>query len=81
MSYKVNARKEFLNEFFARLSDFNNIKNRLLLSKTKDEFEVWFEKLELIDKRSLYLLICNNKDRIEKDYLDMVSDRFIKMRL
>ena len=79
MSYKAPVSTgDSLNDYFSRLSDFTNIAPRLLHADTKEGFEVWFEKLELIDKRSLYFFIKEHKDEIPKEYLKMVQDRFPK---
>lgn len=76
MSYKKKSKTDGLNELFSRLADFNNVSVNLLNANTEEEFEVWFEKLEKIDKRTLYLFLCKNKDKIKEEYLDTVRDRF-----
>ncbi len=67
-----------INDLFSRLSDFTNIAPNLLKASSKESFEVWFEKLELIDKRSLYFYLKEHKDEVPKEYLDMVKGRFPK---
>lgn len=76
MSYKAPERTEYLSEFFSRLVDFNLISGNLLSAKTDEEFELWFEKLELIDKRYLYLFIKKNHKKIPIRRLKLIRDRF-----
>lgn len=78
MSYRREIKKDFINEMFTRYRDFQLLSHHLLEAKNFEEFEIWFEKLELIDKRTLYLFICENQEKIDPEYLDIVSDRFIK---
>ena len=76
MSYLIEKREEFLNEYFSRLADFYRLAPRLLQSSSDEEFELWFEKLEQIDKRSLYLYIKKFYQRIPIRRLKLIKDRF-----
>ena len=67
---------DLVNDWMKRLADFMNVRHHLLEASTPQAFEVWFEKLELIDKRSLYFYIKENKENIPREYLDMVEYRF-----
>ena len=79
MSYKSHTNaKDPLNNWFSNLADFVNISPNLLNASSIQSFEVWFEKLEQIDRRSLYLFIKEHKDEIPKEYLDSVRDRLPK---
>ena len=79
MSYRPpDTTGDSLNDYFTRLSDFTNIAPNLLKAKSAESFEVWFEKLELIDKRSLYFYIREHKSEIKDEYLKMVEKRFPK---
>lgn len=79
MSYKPPERTgDAVNDWFSRIADFMNISPNLLNASSKNSFEVWFEKLEQIDKRSLYFFLQKNRDKIPKEYLDMVKERFPK---
>ncbi|MCR5670147.1 MAG: hypothetical protein K6G10_04010 [Butyrivibrio sp.] len=77
MSYKPQPPTgDSINDMFSRLADFVNIAPNLLKASSKNSFEVWFEKLELIDKRSLYYYLKEHKNEIPREYLDMVRERF-----
>lgn len=76
MSYRAEKKEDCLNEYFSRLSDFYSISNNLLRASTEEEFEVWFEKMELIDKRSLYLFIRENYENIPLNHLALIRKRF-----
>ena len=79
MSYRPqNKTNDTLNNWFSNIADFMNITPNLLRASSKESFEVWFEKLEKIDKRSLFLFLKKHKDEIPKEYLDSVRDRFPK---
>ena len=76
MSYHVKEREEYLNEYFSRLVDFNQLAPNLLSAQTDTEFELWFEKLEQIDKRYLYIYIKENYKKIPLKRLTLIKDRF-----
>ena len=77
MSYKPQpSTGDSLNDWFSRMADFMNISQNLLKASSKESFEVWFEKMELIDKRSLYFFIKAHKNEISEEYLKMVRGRF-----
>ncbi|MBP3278308.1 MAG: hypothetical protein J6M44_05065 [Butyrivibrio sp.] len=79
MSYRPqNKTNDSLNNWFSNIADFINISPNLLKASSLDSFKVWFEKLEKIDRRSLYLFLKKHKDEIPKEYLDSVRNRFQK---
>lgn len=76
MSYVVEKKEEYLNECFSRWADFARLSDHLLNAETDFEFELWFEKLEAIDKRYLYLFIKDNYKKIPLKRLKLIRGRF-----
>lgn len=76
MSYRRPNTGNSLNDYFSALSDFNMLSDHLLSAKTEEAFEIWLEKLELIDKRSLFLFIRKHKNEIPEKHLALAQRRF-----
>ena len=76
MSYVRQKTNDPLNNYLHNLTNFYQLAPHLLTAETETEFEVWFNKLELIDRRSLYLYVKENKDKIKEEYFPIVQDRF-----
>ncbi len=77
MSYKKpTSTGDLVNDMFKTLTDFNMLKNNLLNAKTMMQFEVWFEKLELINKRALFFFIRQNKEQIPEEFLERAQRSF-----
>lgn len=81
MSYKRPSTGNSMNDYFTSLSNFVSLSDNLLAAKDSQEFEVWLEKLEEIDKRALYLFLKKNKDKISEDYMDLAKRRFKDLEL
>lgn len=77
MSYNKVKTNDGIFDYFANVIEFHKISPHLITAKSLDEFEVWFEQAELIDKRSLFLFLCKNKNKIKQEYLDSVRTRFL----
>ncbi len=75
MSYKMPNSGNSMNDFFRRQVDFINMAPNLINAKTLDEFKVWYEKLVAVDKRSLYLYLCKNKNNIKLKYIEYAQKR------
>lgn len=67
-----------LNDYFIRMKDFTTIAPNLLKASSVQSFEVWYEKLELIDRRALLLYIKEHKDEIPEEYKYRISTRVPK---
>lgn len=65
-----------MNDYFSALSDFVRLAPHLLEAGTEQEFVVWFEKLELIDRRSLLLYLRKHKDEIPPEHMSFARRRF-----
>lgn len=79
MSYRPPAPTgDSLTDYLNRLEDFVNISPRLLEAQTPMGFEVWFEKLELIDRSALIFFIKKHKNEIPGNYLNLVKYRLPK---
>lgn len=72
MSYKIHDTGDLTNNYITRLSDFIQLAPNLLNSKTSEEFEIWYEKLDMIDRRSLFLYIRKNIKKIPNGFLNIV---------
>lgn len=76
MSYTPPAPTgDTLNDYFSRLNDFMNIAPNLLKASSVQSFEVWYEKLELIDRRALFLYIKEHSSEIPAEYKSRVKNR------
>ena len=78
MSYRKPNTGNSLNDYFTSLSDFVMLSNHLLTAETEESFEIWLEKLELIDKRALLLFIRKNKNKIPENHLYLAQRKFVQ---
>ena len=78
MSYRRPDTGNSMNDYFSSLVDFTVVAPRLLEAATPEDFNVWLEKLELIDRRPLLRYIRKHKDRIPKEHLDLARKRFVE---
>lgn len=75
MSYKRPNTGNSMNDYFSALMDFNVLAPRLLKAKTEQEFDVWLDKLAVIDRRSTVLYIKAHEDEIRPDFMKRVPVR------
>ncbi len=78
MSYNRNRRSDPLNNYFTNLIAFNLTAHKLLEAKDEDSFEIWFDKLRLIDPRSLFVFVKKNQDKLPKEHLEAAKWHFEK---
>ena len=78
MSYRRPNTGNPILDYVIAIDDFNMLSNHLLSAKTEESFEIWFEKLELINKDALYMYLTKNKHRIPEEFIRMVQRRFPK---
>lgn len=78
MSYPRPNTGNSMNDYFSGLVDFTVIAPNLLSAKDPAAFQVWLEKLEQIDRRSLLLYIKKYKDRIPEEHLRLARKRFVE---
>lgn len=76
MSFVKADTGDSLNDFFTDMADFMNISGNLLKADTLQVFIVWFEKLELINKRSLFLFLKQHKKEIRPQFIKWAQERF-----
>ncbi len=76
MSYKRQYKNDILNTYLHDLTNFYQLAPHLLSAVTLEEFEVWLEKLEQIDRRSLFLYVKEHKDEIKEEFFPLIQDRF-----
>jgi len=76
MSYRKPNTGNSMNDFFTALSDFVQLSPNLLQAKNSESFEIWLEKLEAIDKRSLLIFLRNHKDEIPEKHMKLAKRRF-----
>lgn len=65
-----------MNDYFTSLDDFVMLSDHLLKAETEESFEIWLEKLELIDKRALLLFARKHKAEIPERHLAILQSRF-----
>ena len=70
-----------MNDYFSALSDFEMLSGHLLEAKSEETFEVWLEKLELIDKRALALFLRKHKSEIPENHLALAQRRFKTIKI
>lgn len=78
MSYRRPHTGNPLNNYMKSLNDFYTLVPHLLNANSKFEFEIWLEKLEQIDRRSLLLYMKKHKDEFKPEFLEMVQDRYLE---
>ncbi|MDY6280723.1 MAG: hypothetical protein SPL63_11470 [Roseburia faecis] len=78
MSYHGPTYSDDLENYFARLQDFYTVLPNLKEAKTKDDFLVWYDKLERIDKRSLYIYLHKYKADFNPEFIRLIESRFVK---
>ena len=78
MSYRRPNTGNPMNDYFSALIDFTMLADHLLTAKTEESFEIWLEKLELIDKRALFLFVRKHKAEIPERHLALAQRRFSK---
>ena len=76
MSYTQPNTGNSMNDLFTSLASFVQLSPNLLKAKTSQEFAVWLDKLDKIDRRSLLLFIDKHQDEIPTEYLSQVEIRF-----
>lgn len=76
MSYHALERSDSTSSYFSRLTDFYSVLPNLKAADTKENFLIWYDQLERIDRRSLYIYLHNHKDELNSEYVDLVRDRF-----
>lgn len=76
MSYHAPTYNDDVQNYFRRLIDFKQCSHFLLEAQSLEAFEVWFAKLELIDKRTLLLFLRQHKAEIRPEFLDLAQRRF-----
>ena len=76
MSYSYQKNEpDGVKKWFYRIPDLLNAIRFLKAAQDEDEFEVWFEKAQLIDNRSLYLYIKKHREEFNPAYIEMIKDR------
>ena len=78
MSYKKSNTNDGIYDLFSNLAYFTNIVPNLINTKTKKEFNLWFDKLFEIDKRSLKLYLEKNKNKINPENYEYINIKYNK---
>lgn len=74
----MKNQKDPVNDFMSRMISFENMAPNLLGNQTFDAFLAWFERLERYDKRSLYLFLCENTDKLTQKEIEFAQKRLKK---
>ena len=76
MSYKnLNTSDDSLNQLFSNMANFHNMSQNLIKAESFEAFQVWFEKLELVDRRTLYLFMRKNHALFKDEFVDYAEMR------
>jgi hypothetical protein len=78
MSYRKPNTGNRMNDYFSALVDFYMLAPNLLKAKNKQAFLIWFDKLNLIDRRSLFLYLREHRDEISEDYMKLAQWHFVR---
>ena len=78
MSYRQPNTGDSLNDYFTALTDFVIISPNLLKADSERNFEIWLEKLALIDRRALFLFLKKHRDEIPPNHMKLAQLRFVK---
>ena len=76
MSYRRPDTGNSMNDYFSALADFVMLAPHLLQAENSRSFQIWLEKLELIDRRSLLLYLRKHRDEIPEEHLRLAQRRF-----
>lgn len=76
MSYKKPNTGDSVNDLFSNLANFMNIVPNMMNAKEPAEFNVWFDKLFEIDKRSLKLYVKKHNDKIKPENYDYINLKY-----
>lgn len=76
MSYKnLNTSDDSLNRLFSNAANFHNMSQNLINAESFEAFQVWFEKLELIDRRMLYMFFKKNHALFKDEFVSYAEKR------
>lgn len=78
MSYRKPDTGNTMHDHFICLADFIVLAPRLINAQNTASFEIWLEKLEAIDRRSLLLYLRTHKEKIRKEHLALAQRRFVE---
>ena len=73
MSYRQPDTGNSMNDYFTSLTTFVMLSHHLLEADTPDLFEIWLEKLMLVDRRSLLLFLRKHKDEIPPEHMKLAQ--------
>ena len=69
MSYRQPDTGNTMNDYFTNLSTFVMLAPKFLGAPDERSFEIWREKLELVDRRALLLFLRKHKDELPPEHL------------
>lgn len=75
MSYKKPNTGNSMNDYFSALMDFNKAAPKLLQAKTAQQFDIWLDKMAVIDRRSTVLYIKQHAAEIPDVFMKRVPVR------
>ena len=65
-----------INDFFAKLVEFQEQSHHLIGAQNLREFITWFDKLYHIDRRSTFMFLTKWKNYINVDYISYAETKF-----
>ena len=78
MSYVRSDTGDGIGDMLLDLKNFYKLLPRLKNAKTEEEFLVWYEKLLLIDRRSLFLALLHDDIVVPEELKDYVLSHYKK---
>ena len=75
MSELVNTSDDSIKELFTTIAEFLKVLPNLENADSFDCFKHWFDELLVIDRRSLYIHMCNKYNSYEKEYIEYAEIR------
>ena len=78
MSYVRPNTGNSMHDYFKTLNDFYILAPNLLRASSARSFELWTEKLDLIDRRSLFIYLKFHKHEIPEEYLKIAQRKYLE---
>lgn len=77
MSYRPKKTGNSMHDYFLTLHDFTMLAPKLLQAKNSPSFQIWLDKLEAIDRRSLLLYLQKHEAEIDPKFLKLAQRRYV----
>ena len=78
LSYTHTNTGNTMHDYFTALADFTMLAPRLLQAKNAQSFQIWLDKLEAIDRRSLLLYLRKHTNELKEEHLKIAQRRYVE---